>query len=123
MASFNGSDLGFIFTMSTSAAPKALQINAYAGADGLEVIDLGSRGGRTVVEGGLIAPNPGDLAAIEGAFRTLQVNALTSTLVDDLGTPWPGVKLLLFEPRGRVCAMADSAGFARKYHAEFLHLS
>ena len=122
MASFNGTSLGFVFAMNPSAAPNALQINAYPGADGLEVLDLGSRGGRTVVEGALLASSPGGLGAYEGAFRTLQRDKVTSILVDTLGTAWSGVKLVLFAPTGRVVPLVGG-GYARKYHAEFLHLS
>ena len=122
MASFAGEDLGFIFAMNTTPAPKALQINAYAGANGIEAIDLGARGGKTALDAALFASNAPSLAALVQSFRSLQQDGSPYILVDDLGTVWSGVKLITFEPVDRVYPIVGG-GYAKKYHAEFLHLS
>lgn len=125
MASFNGVDLGFIFEMCVAPSPKARQVNAYAGANGLEVIDQGSRGGVSYVEGAIIGLSPPGLAAAEQSLRALQVDGGAYLLVDTLGTTWAGVILIQFSPRGRVCQVIGPGDFfyvARKYHADFLHV-
>ena len=122
MATFNGEDLGFIFAMNTAPATKSRQINTYPGANGLEVIDLGTRGGQTVLDGALFAANAASLAALEQSFRTLQEDGGPYNLVDTLGTAWSNVILVAFAPQGRVFSVVGGA-LARKYHAEFLHTS
>jgi hypothetical protein len=125
MASFNGVDLGFIFFMNVAANPKAKQINAYAGANGLEVIDQGSRGGHTVVSGAIISRSAPGLAAAEQSLRALQVDGGAYALVDTLGTSWPGVILVEFQPEGRVNRIVGPFGgffIGRRYRAEFLHV-
>lgn len=125
MASFNGVDLGFIFEMSVAANPKGRQVNAYCGANGLEVIDQGSRGGTTAVSGAIISSSAPGLAAAEQSLRALQVNGGAYALVDTLGTTWPGVILVQYQPQGRVCRVVGPYGLyyiARRYSAEFLHV-
>jgi hypothetical protein len=122
MASFNGLDLGLIFAMSTAANPKARQVNAYAGANGLEVLDHGSRGGSSAVEGALAGSTPAGLAAAEGTFRSLQIDGGGYVLVDTLGNSWFNVILVQFNPVGRVGIVAGG-GYARRYAMEFLHVS
>jgi len=124
-AYYAGLDLGFIFIMNTAASPNSRMLNAYPGANGLESVDLGSRGGHTLVEGGIVAASAGGLAAVEAAFRGLQVNGLASVLVDTLGTAWPEVILDQFVPIGPVRpVVANLTGvyYCRHYRAEFLHL-
>lgn len=125
VASFNGLDLGFVFWMNTSANPKARQINAYAGANGLEVIDHGSRGGSTIASGALFGILRASLGAAEQQFRQLQINGSPFALVDTLGATWTGVILLQWEPEGRVYPAIGPGGLpllCRKYRAEFLHV-
>lgn len=121
-ASFNGADLGFIFDMTVGAMPPSLQQNVYPGANGIEVLFMGSRGGRTTVQGATVADNAADLAVAEQAIRTLQVSGQPYTLVDTTGTSWTNVIMLTFQPEGRILPTAGG-GVARKYSAEFLHIS
>lgn len=121
MASFNGANLGLIFEMSTSANPNARQINTYPGANGLEVLDQGTRGGSTTVLGALGGTTAGGLAAAEATFRSLQVDGGAYTLVDTLGTGWGRVILIQFTPVGRVYPVVGG-GYVRKYEMEFLHV-
>jgi len=120
-AFYNGVSLGFVFEMQVMANPKGLQVNVYPGADGLEVIDQGSRGGTTTLRAALVAASPQALAAAEQSLRSLQVAGRAGTLVDDLGRSWPGVILRQYRPQGRVC-LAVNNYLARKYDAEFLHV-
>jgi hypothetical protein len=124
MASFNGFALGFIFSMPVAANPNAKQVNSYAGANGLEVLDMGSRGGTTVVEGAMVGVGTSGLAGAEAALRAMQVDGGAYVLVDTLGNSWPGVILIAFRPSGRVLPVASVIPntFARRYTAEFLHI-
>lgn len=121
MASFNGVSLGFIFLMNTAANPKSRQINAYPGADGLEVLDHGSRGGTTVVEGAIGSVSAPGLSAAEQSLRSLQVDGGAYVLVDTLGRSWGGVILVQYRPKGRVYLTINNF-LARRYDAEFLHI-
>jgi len=124
-ASFNGISLGLVFTMPVTTNPNARQVNAYCGANGLEVINMGSRGGHTVLEGAIVAAGPSALAAAEASLIAMVRDGGAYTMVDSLGTAWPGVILVTFQPKGRVYPVV---GFppglyvARKYDAEFLHI-
>lgn len=121
MASFNGFDLGFIFQMPVAANPKARQINAYAGANGLEVIDHGSRGGTTFVEGAFGSSTTAGLSAVEQGMRSLMVDGRAYILVDTLGKSWPGVILVKYQPIGPIRPTFDGI-LTRRYEAEFLHV-
>lgn len=120
-AYYNGVNLGLIFEMPVAANPKGRQINAYPGANGLEVIDHGSRGGSTFVSAALIGASTQQLRALEQQLRALQVDGGAYPLVDDLGTTWPGVILVQYQPTGRVFLTVDNY-LARRYRAEFLHV-
>ena len=120
MANFNGTDLGFIFEMNTIPSPKALQVNAYCGIDGVGVVDLGSRGGRTTVLGAIVAPDAASLATATQGLRALMVSGAKATLVDQEGTSWASVRLAAFEPSGPRLNVAGG-GAARRYRAEFFH--
>ena len=119
MASYAGFNLGLIFEMNTFPAPNARQINEYPGANGIEVIDMGSRGGRTTVVGGLGSATAGGLATLIQGLRTLQVAGSGNVLVDHFGVPWAGVILEQFAPVGRV--QRGGPGWVQRYQASFLH--
>lgn len=121
MASFNGLSLGLVFSMPVAPNPNGRQVNAYAGANGLEVLDHGSRGGHTVVEGGLVAPSGAALGAFEQAFRSLQVDGGGYVLVDTIGLAWYPVILVQFQPQGAIRPVVGG-GYARRYTMEFLHV-
>jgi hypothetical protein len=124
-ASFNGVSLGLVFTMNTSPNPSGRQINAYPGANGLEVINHGSRGGRTAVSGAIVAAGALGLAAALQTFRALLADGGAYVLLDNKGTAFPGVILERFTPVGRAMptvGLFAGANFTQRYEAEFLHL-
>lgn len=121
MASFNGIDLGLILECNTFVAPKERQINAAPGVDGLEILDLGGRGGETRIEGVIAGVDVFGLAAVKGVFRDLQFEGGAHTLIDHEFTEWTNVILIMFKPIGRRMLVAGSAGLAQRYEMEFLH--
>jgi hypothetical protein len=122
MATYAAFDLGLIFEMVTVAAPNARQVNAYPGANGLEVIDLGSRGGQTTVLAALGASSSSGLATLIQGLRTLQVAGTANVLVDEFGVSWPGVILEMFAPVGPV-RLGTGGSFLQRYQAQFLHVT
>lgn len=126
-ANYQGFGLGLVFQMTTSPNPKARQINAYPGSDGLQVIDHGARGGSTLLLAAFGASTPGGLAATEGRMFALQQDGRPGTLVDDLDRTWSNVILVTFRTQGRVERIVSAdlprGGYGRVYVAEFLHIS
>jgi hypothetical protein len=108
-------------TMTTSDNVRECQVNTFFGLDGLETLDGGFRGRLTRVQGVLSGQSALILASFEGLFRSYN-DGLARVLVDNLGTAWPNVKLLKFQPIGRVRQSADGT-FFRAYQALFLHLT
>lgn len=122
MASFDGYDLGFVFDCNTEPAVKARQLSGYPGVDGLQALDLGARGGRTVVNGAILAPDTPSIGFVEAAFRAYQATGVRSVLVDQEGFAWAGVILESFRPEGRVFGVLSyQGGYAKRYRATFLH--
>lgn len=120
MASYAGFGLGHVRSMPTRPAPKARQINEYPGADGLEVIDLGARGGTTHVTALLVASTTAGLVLLKQGLRTLQQAGTGNVLITVDGESFDGVILVDFEPGGamRPC----TGGWCEAYQATFLHV-
>lgn len=105
----------------TSFSPRADQKNEFFGLNGLESLDGGTRGGQTVVTGVLVGPSSGDLADAEETFRGY-ADGLSRTLVDTAGKSFAEVKLVSFEPQGKV-RQAGNGIYLRPYNARFEHLA
>lgn len=104
-----------------AAAPAAYQFNEYPGVNGVEALFLGTRGGRTEVEGVLVGVNRADLDAQEAVWRTLQGSGVARTLTTDAGRTFLQVLLMEFNLAEPV--KADIGGpVSRQYTATFLHL-
>ena len=112
---------GAAVSTTTSDNPRECQVNSFFGINGLETLDGGFRGRITRVRGVLSGQSSFLLASAEGLFRSYN-DGVARVLVDNLGTTWPNVKLLRFEPLGRVRQAADGA-FFRAYQALFFHLA
>ena len=122
MASYGGLGIfGAAVSMTTSDNPRESQVNSFFGINGLETLDGGFRGRITNVRGVLYGQSAGLLASAEGLIRTYN-DGLARVLVDNLGTVWPNVRLLRFQPFGRIRQSADGTYF-RAYEAQFLHLA
>jgi hypothetical protein len=122
MASYGGVGIfGTAVSMTTSDSPRACQVNSFFGINGLETLDGGFRGRITRVRGMLHGQSALFLASVEGSFRSYN-DGVPRLLIDNLGTLWPNVRLLRFQPIGRVRQAADGS-FFRTYQALFLHLA
>lgn len=126
-ASYDGFSLGLIFKMETVGNPKSRQINSYPGADGLQVIDHGTRGRTTQILGALGASTPSGLAALEERMHQFQRAGRPSILINQFDVMFDGVILTMFRTQGRVQIAIGGGlprgGYARMYIAEFLHIS
>jgi hypothetical protein len=122
MASYGGVAIfGFSVSMTTSDYPRETQVNSFFGINGLESLDGGFRGRITKANGVLSGQSAIILASAEGLFRSYN-DGVVRILVDNLGTVWPNVRLLAFQPLGRVRQSADGTYF-RAYQAQFLHMT
>lgn len=126
MATFDGNDLGLVEEWETTAAPKERQITGYPAVDGLEVTDLGARGGRTMIRGVLYF-DLGDydssilaLAAYKQVLRNYQIDGGTYVFLDDEDTEWDDAILELFKPYGPRRNF-NGTGILQKYEMELLH--
>lgn len=117
---FDGVWLGPICTTRTYANPVARQVNEYPGVNGLEVLNLGSRGGTTEADGLLFGTDLYDLANRFATFINYQRDGGAYVLYDSFGTAWPLVILVDFHPEG--LAMQAPGGVVRAYRALFLHV-
>jgi hypothetical protein len=122
MASYGGVAIfGSSVSMTTSDYPRETQVNSFFGINGLESLDGGFRGRVTKAQGVLSGQSAIILASAEGLFRSYN-DGVVRILVDNLGTVWPNVRLLTFQPLGRVRQSADGTYF-RAYQAQFLHMT
>jgi len=122
MASYGGVGIfGVSVSMTTSDYPREAQLNSFFGINGIELLDGGFRGRITNAQGVLSGESALMLASAEGLFRSYN-DGLSRTLVDNLGTAWPNVRLLRFQPSGRARQSADGT-FFRAYQAQFLHMT
>lgn len=119
MPSFNAIDMGPYFYIQVEGEPQELQVNAYPGVDGLEVIRMGSRGGTTHAQGMLWADTEADLASVVQTWRAMAVSAVEGTLTDSLGQAWDRVILRTCKPVGPWGPVAG--GFGWDVDMEFLH--
>lgn len=119
MASYAGFGLGHVKRMVTRVAPKARQINSYPGADGLEVLDHGTRGGTTIVEALFVASTTGGILTLKQGLRNLQLAGTGNTLITVDGESFTGVILDDFTPSGAI--RPCTGGWCEAYQAVFFH--
>ncbi|MEO6809149.1 MAG: hypothetical protein ABI353_08540 [Isosphaeraceae bacterium] len=106
-----------------SASPAAFQFNEYPGVNGVEALFLGTRGGRTEVEGILVGSDRTDLDNQEAFWRTLQGSGIARVLTTDAGRAFLQVLLMEFTPSEAVRGEVSASGqVSRQYTAVFLHL-
>lgn len=121
MATYNSVDLGYIQSFTTAPNAHARQVTAYPGVNGLEILNLGSRGSTTSVSGAVSASS---LANLSSALQTLGAYVSDGgayTLVDNLGTTWTNVVMMGFTPVGKVFVSTPGI-YTIRYEAQFLHI-
>jgi len=122
MATFNGQNIfDSAVIMVTRSQPAQIQTNSYPMINGLETVNLGSRGRITEVQGYLSGASVQALAARAGLWRNLMESAVTGPLVTTDGTLFPYVYLAAFQESDRLLSIAGG-GYLRAYSATFVHL-
>ena len=119
MATFNGVDLGLVLDWQTTAAPVERQINSYPRVNGLEILNLGDRGGKTVVHALLTATDVYALAALRQTFLNLQLDGGAYSFVDPDSNVWTLVILEMFRPGRRM--LLAGGGVCQEYELDLLH--
>ena len=122
MANFGGNSIfGSAVAMATADIPRVTQVNSFFGINGLETLDGGFRGRVTRARGVLYGPSALGLASAENSFRSFH-DGVARTLVDNLGMIWTNVRLVSFQPLGRV-RQSPNGTYFRAYQAQFHHLT
>lgn len=121
MASFAGLDMGIVEEFDgPTAEPKARQVNAYPGVDGLELLDMGNRGDRVSIRGWVAGVDLLDLSGIKQAWRALVKDGGQYTLIDPDGVTWLGVILVHWRAHGPRRVLGGDQGVAQRFEAEYL---
>lgn len=104
--------------------PAELQVNAYPGVHGLEVVAQGGRGAVATATVLQIASDETYLAAWENIWSQYLKFSLVRPLRDTLGVTWTHAMCVKFEPLERVCPHRTEypEGVSRKYRITFLIL-
>ena len=122
MPSFNGANIfDTAVVMATSSNPAQVQTNSYPMINGIETINLGSRGRLTEVQGYLTGANIGEVASKAGFWRNLMESAFTAVLVTTDGTTYPYAYVARFQESDRLM-QTNGGGYMRHYTATFIHL-
>ena len=121
-ATFAGYDLGLIEEcLGPYPEPKAWQVNAYPAVNGLELLDMGSRGLKTSVRGVILAATPAALSWLKQTLGGLVLDGGQYPFLDPDGTLWVGVILHSWRTVGPRYLLAGGLGVAQRYEADFLH--
>ena len=97
---------------------RARQENAYAGVNGVEGQDLGSRGSYCHVTGLLVGALITDYTFAEDTIRSYK-DGLVHTLIDNYGRIFYRAKLHQFNPEGGKMTFDPWYGFVKPYTATF----
>lgn len=107
--------------MRRATNPREEQRIATSGSNGTGSLDLGGRGRQTQVQGFLYGTLAADLNMAEVTFESY-IDGQLYILVDQFSNAWPNVKLVSFEPQGKVNYDAKW-GYCRPYTATFAHMT
>ena len=122
MASFNGANIfDTAAVMATSSNPAQIQTNTYPMINGIETVNLGSRGRTTEVHGYLTGASRAEVASKCATWRNLMESAYVATLVTTDGTTFPYAYVGRFQEADRLM-QTNGGGFMRSYTATFIHL-
>jgi len=119
MMTYNGENIfGLAARCRHVANPRAQQIDAYFGVNGVRVFDGGGRGRTFQVRGLLVGSSIGELAAAEARFADY-ADGVARVFVDSRGRSWPNVVFkgeFIPDPLG---PLPISGGWGLPYRATF----
>lgn len=123
MPVFNSlSFFGVVQTERSVNTPNDVQLNAFPGVNGLQSLNMGSRGGRTAVRGTLFGANAAELETLQQTFRNLLAARTVAAYVNDAGTNLGPSYLEMFQPLDEEIAWYPGWGWGLEYVAVFVHL-
>jgi hypothetical protein len=96
-------------------------MNAFPGVDGRESLDLGERGRIITASGLIVGATQGDVASALAIFRSYK-DGLAYVLTDQFGVSFSNVKLMRFQPSGRVGYSTTHGAYTYAYEATFEQL-
>ena len=102
----------------TDDIPRTTQRTAFAGLNGMAILDLGQHGRTSEVNCVLFGPDAASLNAAIGAIRNYKDGNLY-VFVDSYGNAWLNVMIESFRPAGR--PIQDSRGFYQAYSITLFH--
>jgi hypothetical protein len=118
--SFGGSAIfGRAARSQTSAAERAKQVNEFFGLNGVEVLDGGARGGKTVVAGIIAGAGVAAYQTAWSVAASYQDNQPRTLVVAD--GSFPQVIMTSWLPAGEI-QTSPGGIYYRRYRAEFQHL-
>ena len=107
--------------MQTNSRPAQMQINAYPQVNGVETVNLGSRGRTTEVRGYFTGPDLPTLAGKSATWRSLAESGTVGPLVTTDGTAYPFTYVARFQEADRILA-TNSGEYLRAYLATLVHI-
>ncbi len=108
--------------MTTDEPPNEIQMNAFPGINGVEVLDLGSRVRHTHVRSRYVADSMEGIGALFGILRNYKRNPQAFPLYTTAGETFPLVKLQSFRPIPPIHADGSTASYYQDFEATLIHL-
>ena len=105
---------GIVESMHTEGDPKAIQENAFAGVNGIQTLDGGTRGGRSQVQGAILADNVTNLGTAMASLQALQQTGTVGTFTDQFGATYDNCYIRMFKPVGKTM-LAPGFGVLHEY--------
>jgi hypothetical protein len=120
LATFDGISLAPVAIPLNIPNPKRRQFNAYPRVNGRQSLDMGTDGGRIIVDAVLYATTLGGLNSQEVTWYNYQAAGTACVFVDTAGNSLSGIILDTYEQVDRIVRAADG-GYARKVRFTFLY--
>ncbi len=105
--------------MKTVNEPRSIQKNEFFGLDGVETLDGGGRGFKTIATGWFIASDAPTYRSLWSTAHSY-VDNIARVVVDTSGESWASVRLVRVSPT-TVLHRTASGGYMRGYEMEFEH--
>ena len=113
---------GPVATVIVAAEPRARQINSYNRIDGLEVLDLGNRGGTARIEGIWFFADAADLNTTLGTWSSL-VDHNPRVLFDSKGLIWANALLDPYRLEGKSTTSPATGQIIQRFSGSLLILT